>query len=178
MIQVESYIPIPIQFLPADPGSTDVVAEIVKIVQQKIQNAQFEHIGSTAIPGMPGKNIINLQLLTKREDYAERLGVLQELGFIPSNSPLVDVVQEPVCVATVAFEGKQYTVHILLTPQGSPYHKNAVFFRDYLIAHPAVSKEYAQIKKAAVLAGKTDPVSYNKAKEPFIQSILSKRGNP
>lgn len=176
-MKIIPYVAQPIQYLPFDSTIDAVVAGIVKIVKQKIQNAQFEHIGSTAIPTMPGKNIINLQLLTERDDYADRLAVLYQLDFVPSNSCLVDMDQEPVCVATVTYKGKQYAVHILLTPAGSAYNKNAVFFRDYLINHPDLAHEYAAIKKAAVSAGKTDPSSYNKAKEPFIQSILAKMPN-
>lgn len=170
-MKIEPYVVKPVEYLPYDPLLPRVVDVVVTFIQRALPEARFEHIGSTAIPQMPGKNSINLQLLISQEHYQDRIAILKRLGFVPSPSPLVRDA-EPVLVASVRYKSLPYSVHILLTPPNSPYHRSAVLFRDYLLSHPSVAKEYAKIKERAVAEGKTDPLAYNKAKEPFILNIL------
>lgn len=173
MITIRPYTIKSIQFLPYDASINTIVEDVIDLIASKITDAQFEHIGSTAILDMPGKNVINIQLLTERNHYEKNIENLHQLGFIKNPTPLKGSL-EPLCVATVVYKTIEYNVHILLTPKNSEYHHNAVFFRDYLTSHPLEAERYAAIKKHAVDNGKTDPLSYNKAKEPFIWSILAK----
>lgn len=167
----------PIEYLPYDANLPKVAELVSRIIIEQIPGARSEHIGSTAVVGMPGKNIINLVIPSNREQFAPRLQLLERLrfGVSPLNKP--EPSYRPLRVASVEYRSKMYNVHVHLIVDGSDDLTGARFFRDYLIQNPHQQTIYAKIKEQAVQSGKTDAASYNAAKSPFIQSILVKMGS-
>ncbi len=141
---IAPYVRQPIAFLPYDPALPEVAAQTESLIRTKIPNAEFEHIGSTAILNMPGKNIINVQLLCEEDQYQQNVSALESLGFIPISSNMIEPQYHPIEVASLIYKGKPYNVHVLLTAKGSEYHVNAVFFRDYIASHPDEKEQYAK----------------------------------
>ena len=134
----------------------------------------IEHIGSTAVPNLGGKGIIDImisvpvklmnqasQLLQKKAGYEYRAsGGDKERLFHQQDLPDVE-------------EGiRRYHVHI--TFQGSESRKKAIVFRDYLIQHPKDLKRYAQIKQKAAAQAKGDRDTYLKVKQTIIDEIIQK----
>ena len=157
-----------------DPGAAEVFARIEEAINAGLPGAEVEHTGSTAVPGLAGKNVVDLLLVTERERFGEVLCGLEALGF--RESPFGDIPEErPLRVGTVPHRGRRYPVHIHVTRRDSEDHENILFFRDYLRAHPGAAEEYASIKKRAVEAGHVDAAAYNREKQTFILSVLSKR---
>lgn len=169
---IEPYILQPIEFLPFDENLPKIASILTAHLSAIIPNIQVEHIGSTAVPGTPGKNIINLLLVTESDRLDSILDALVRLGFQKSPLNKQESPELPLRVGMVRYQDKPYYVHVHTTKQGSRFHKSGLFFRDYLLQHSEIIPEYARIKKEAVESGKTDALSYNKAKEPFIQSVL------
>ncbi|MBU6389871.1 GrpB family protein [Patescibacteria group bacterium] len=133
-----------------------------------------EHIGSTAVPNLDGKNILNILVAAEPGRLSEAVAALERLGFTEhpyKNEP----PERPLRVAGLRHQNRLYDLHLHLTEAGSPDHQNALFFRDYLRAHPEAREEYAAIKRNAVRSG-LDGLAYNKAKEPFIRKTLSTSG--
>lgn len=162
----------PLVFEPADPHIPDVFAYLCQFLQEQMDNIQLEHVGSTAIAEMPGKNSLNLQLLVSRARFEEVLATLTQLGF--GEHPYITDTEHPVRVGRVHHQDKPYSVHILITEPGSQYHQNALFFRDYLREHPEAKEAYAELKRSIIESG-GDHAAYRQAKNQFIAAILQKR---
>lgn len=134
---------------------------------------KIEHIGSTSIPDLGGKGIIDIAIATRREDMETASKELQELGyeFRPSFSTadrLYFVIYLP-----DLDEGKR-RYHIHLTYPESQDWKGFIEFRDYLRTHPEAVQEYAEIKKQAAIEANQVGTHYRKLKEPIFEKIHRK----
>jgi GrpB-like predicted nucleotidyltransferase (UPF0157 family) len=125
----------------------------------------IEHVGSTSVPGLSAKPIIDLMLLVKRLEPGEFYAYpLKTLGYI---------YVEEAGSADRHFlkKGEQRTHHLHIVERGSYEHRRLVAFRDYLRVNPEVRKEYEALKKALALKFHDDRKAYTNAKTDFIRSI-------
>ncbi len=173
-MNIEPYVLQPIQFLPYE----EVLHEVAELVMQQIKKAYphlaLEHIGSTAAR-IAGKNSINIIIPASFDQFPHILSGLETLGFASSPLGKPEPATRPLRVGAVRHRGTMHNIHVHVLIEGSDDHHNALFFRDYLIAHPKIVPTYTKIKQTAVAEGHLDAVSYNHAKEPFIRSVLAKR---
>ncbi len=132
---------------------------------------KFEHIGSTAVPGLAGKPTVDLMLgaapevWAARDELRPRLVALgyQDLGEAGVPGRLYFTRRTPLRafdVHLVAFEGPQW--------------KASVAFRDHLRAHPDDAAAYARAKREAVAAGATTLLAYSAARAAALDAILRK----
>jgi GrpB-like predicted nucleotidyltransferase (UPF0157 family)/predicted GNAT family acetyltransferase len=131
---------------------------------------KIEHIGSTAIPNLGGKGIIDIAIAIRKEDMESATKELQDLGyeFRPAFSTtdrfyFVTELPDPE-------EGKR-RYHVHLTYPENREWKRFIEFRDYLRAHPEAVAEYAEMKKQAAIEANQVGAHYRKAKEPFLEKI-------
>ncbi len=171
---ITPYIFKPIEFLPADPAVAEAAEALQLLIVDLDPNVFVEHIGSTAVPGMPGKNSINLLLLIESKRFADFLNNLESIGF-HADPIIIEPAHRPRRIGTFAHGGKDHSIHVHLTEPESDDHQNAVFFRQYLTDHPELQKEYAEVKRMAAKNAAEDPLAYNRAKHAFIQRILHLR---
>jgi GrpB-like predicted nucleotidyltransferase (UPF0157 family) len=130
----------------------------------------IEHIGSTAIPNLGGKGIIDIAIAIDKKDTQIVSEKLQNLGFefrAPHSNPerlffRADLPDK--------MEGiRRYHIH--LTYFESPDWKRFIAFRDHLRNHPKDAEEYAAIKKMAAETSQEDGEKYRKLKEPLFKKI-------
>ncbi|MCR8630454.1 GrpB family protein [Paenibacillus radicis (ex Xue et al. 2023)] len=151
---------------------TEYNVEKVKIVQLLKDLIQgIEHIGSTAIPGLAAKPVIdmmvginNLQDLTKLH-YEQ----LKTIGY--------EFVDHPHFPERRFFRKGQWragTHHLHIYEHKADNWNSNLLFRDYLINHPDLLREYNVLKKELELVYKNDRAAYTKAKAPFIESVIRK----
>ncbi len=150
--------------------------EKTRILSQVNNVLQIEHVGSTAVPGLDGKGIIDIGILTEKDNMASVSSILQNIGyeFRPSFSTsdrLYFVAKLPDLKKGV----RRYHIH--LTYPDSPIWEELTGLRDYLIKHPVARNEYAKLKEKAVKAG-LEGEAYRKAKEPFLKKVLKKIAEP
>ncbi len=135
---------------------------------------RIDHVGSTAVPGLAAKPVIDIQVsvasLDPRAAYHELLGIR---GYV--HVPLGEwdrvypFYQRPAMWPT--------THHLHLCVVGSEQERNHLAFRDYLRDHDEVAREYATLKRqlAASAAGSAldDRESYSTAKTTFISAVVA-----
>ncbi|MDB6081642.1 MAG: hypothetical protein JWO53_914 [Chlamydiia bacterium] len=136
----------------------------------------IEHVGSTAVPGLGGKGIIDIAIAVNQHDMEAVSKQLQMLGYeyreafsTPQRLYLMIFLPDP------EEEKRRYHIH-LTYPENSEW-KEFIGFRDYLRSHPSEAARYAEIKKQAVLEANQDGELYRKMKAPMfkkIQSLISK----
>ena len=133
---------------------------------------RIDHIGSTAVPGLDAKDVIDIQVTVPSLDVADELPD----ALLPAGYPRVpDVTADAAHTDDSAMWRKRFhasadpgrptNVHIRV--DGWPGQQFALLFRDWLIAEPSVRDEYLEVKhRAAEVHGTT--ADYADAKEPWV----------
>jgi GrpB-like predicted nucleotidyltransferase (UPF0157 family) len=133
----------------------------------------LEHFGSTAIPGMAAKPIIDIliavrSLSTAREMFIEPLEGLDYVFW--ADNPKTDRL---FFVKGMPPYGERRTHHVhVVEPGAEPWQR--LGFRDHLIAHPEDARRYADLKRSLAAAHRTDREAYTEAKEIFVAEIMAK----
>jgi len=165
-----------IEIVPYDNGwPAQFLAEATCIREAMGRRAlRIEHVGSTAVPGLAAKPVIDIQVsVASLETPGTYTGMLAELGYRHIPLGPFDRVY-PFFQKPAALPG---THHIHLCVLGSEQEMRHLAFRDYLRSHPALAAEYARIKRSlvAVHDGATldSCERYSLAKTPFVSFVLA-----
>ena len=125
-----------------------------------------EHIGSTAVPGLPAKAVIDIMAGVASLDASRpAIDAAAALGYC--YYPYRPDSEHWFCKPSAAFR----THHLHLVPFGSEQWRGAIAFRDYLRAHPADAAEYAALKMRLALRFRDDREAYTEAKSAFITRL-------
>lgn len=132
--------------------------------------ASVEHVGSTAVPGLAAKPILDVQAAVLNLDCAEAIAevlapvgwhlVPAELDARPWRRFLVQVVDE------------HRAAHLHLLPAGSPRWSEQLAFRDALRADVVLVHHYAELKSTLAAAHAADREAYTDGKADFVRSVL------
>ena len=127
----------------------------------------LQHVGSTSIPGMDAKPIIDIgAALAKFEDGERCVAPLEGIGYTYRGlSTRLHRHRH-----FVREHPATHSLH-LLEPSNDEW-ANLVLFRDYMIAHPEVAEEYAALKRSLGVQFKRDVQRYRDGKDPFIETVL------
>lgn len=137
------------------------------------KNYQIEHIGSTAIPNLGGKGIIDICIVVPDEDKDEIWNKLMEAGYTLRENFTPDSHVSHTIYLPDPIEGeRKYHTHV--RDHHSQWLKEALTFRDYLKKHPEDVKRYADVKKKAAEEANEDRDEYLAIKGPIIDDILKK----
>jgi len=134
---------------------------------------RIDHNGSTAIPGLSAKPIIDIQVsvasLQPMVAYDKRLGAL---GYVHVPHP-----DDSFCPFFHRPRQWPHSHHVHLVEAGGAEERRTLAFRDYLRDHPAAAREYEDLKRD--LAGKLAATShecreaYARAKTDFIERVVA-----
>ena len=127
-----------------------------------------EHIGSTAIPKMASKPIIDIVVLvTSIQNQKKFFKLLKTVGY---------TFDEKRSSAERLFftKGKPATFHLSLTQKKFSYWERQIAFRNYLIAHPDYAKQYMKLKRKLIKKYPSGRGQYSYGKSGFVEMILSK----
>lgn len=165
------------QLLDHQPQWADDGRRLAARVSHAAQGARVDHIGSTAIPGMPAKNVIDLQLTVPDLGFADDLApVLGAAGFprvsgFDQDTPHpddADPARWRKRLHANADPGQSLNLHVRV--RDAPNWTWALLFRDWLIAEPAVAQEYLALKRSVAADRSQDATAaqYAEAKEPWL----------
>ena len=131
--------------------------------------AAIEHVGSTAVPGLAAKPIIDIDvLLTSAAALPPAIARLASLGY-EHRGDLGIAGRE-------AFRApsNDFPHHLYVCPPASEEYRRHIAFRDHLRTHQRDASAYAGLKRA--LAGRfgDDREGYNQAKSAFVAEILER----
>lgn len=134
--------------------------------------AQVTHIGSTAVPGLPAQDVIDLMLAVRTLDEADVLAPrLADAGFPRREGEWTDNVRGlpgrtwPKRLHGSADPGRPVNLHVRVA--GSPGWRFALVMRDHLRAVPAARDDYAAAKARWA---NQDHFAYGEAKEPWLDA--------
>jgi GrpB-like predicted nucleotidyltransferase (UPF0157 family) len=134
---------------------------------------QIEHVGSTAIAGLSAKPIIDIAVAVKDKKTLQLLmPIMQKHGY----DMLDNLTTKGEILARKGTEEKR-THYIHMEVINSTYWNNHILFRDYLLNHPKLVKEYERLKQEAQKKYKEERKKYTQYKNEFIQSVLKRARN-
>jgi len=137
---------------------------------------RIDHIGSTAVPGLPAKDVIDIQI-TVAALNDDVITAMATLGYTLHEGNLGDHVppglsENPLEWEKLCFHAQpqQRRTHTHVRVLGRANQRYPLLFRDYLRTHPATAEAYARLKRmlSEYLA---DPYMYPDVKDPAVDLI-------
>jgi GrpB-like predicted nucleotidyltransferase (UPF0157 family) len=162
-----------VEYDPRWPTRFAEEAELLRVALDPALVIGLEHFGSTAIPGMVAKPIIDILIAVRSIAEARGTAVepLQRLGYVFwADNPKTDRM---FFVKGMPPYGVRRTHHVHITePTAEPWLN--LPFRDYLRAHPDEAQRYERLKRNLAIVHCTDREAYTDAKAAFVEEILTK----
>lgn len=156
-----------------DPAWEWQAAELRADLERRLVHwidGHVEHVGSTAVPGLAAKPVIDLLAPVNSLVDSERADdVLAEAGWhlVP---PELD--QRPWRRMYVLTEGDRRLAHLHLVEPTHPQWRDVLLFRDQLRLHPELAADYERIKRLAAQAHPNDREAYTAAKSAFVHQVI------
>jgi GrpB-like predicted nucleotidyltransferase (UPF0157 family) len=169
------YRRVPVEVHDADPHVPEAARRLIALIAARWPSPPAEHVGSSAVAGLAGKNTIDLLLAADPSHIPAITQSLLELGFQPQ-IPAAFPATRPMLCGAFRHGPTDYRVHVHVVPVSSPEVAAMRGFRDALRADPLLRRRYAALKRAIVAGGPVDPVAFTKAKHDWIAATLGQLG--
>jgi GrpB-like predicted nucleotidyltransferase (UPF0157 family) len=174
-----------ITIVPYQPSWPAEFAEIARTLRAALGDLalRIDHIGSTAVPGLDSKDIIDIQLtVATLEDFQPVQSALEELGYTLALEVTHDH-RPPGALGPDSDWEKRYfrppahqrRTHLHVRALGRPNQLYPLLFRDFLRAHPATAAAYASFKRtlAHYHGHSDDHLPYVEIKDPVCDVIMA-----
>ena len=163
----------PIRIAPYDPDWPTRFEEERAALEEAIgpwAAGGIHHIGSTAVPGLDAKPIIDILVgVEDLESSRACFDPLKELGYL--YAPYLSDEMHWLCKP----HPSRRTHHLHLIPRQSARFRDELAFRDYLRFHPEAAAEYADLKRELATRFENDREAYTDAKAEFIRQALERK---
>lgn len=137
---------------------------------------RIEHVGSTAVPGLPAKPIVDLLVeVTSLDETRQRIAPLLEAqGYDYFWRPSKGDSTPPFYAWFIKRDAAGNRTHHIHMVEAGFEQWDMLLFRDYLIEHPAVARDYGRLKQTLAMKHQQDRVAYTEAKTAFIQDVTDR----
>jgi 5-(carboxyamino)imidazole ribonucleotide synthase len=158
-----------------DPRATEVAETVVALVRDCRPDLVVEHVGSTAIEGLPGKGVVDLATVTEPADVPAVTETLYGLGFGPQPGMDPFPATRPMLVGSMVRGGTTFRIHFHVLPDRAEFDR-MLAFRDALRADPSLVRAYAELKSGIVEGGLLDGHQYTYQKQAWIADVHRRIG--
>ena len=163
-----------IRLEPYNPGWADQFAHEQRAIREGVDPSVplvIEHFGSTAIPGLPAKPIIDILIGASPEHWPTIIEALHGLVYVHwEDNP--DPQREFLVKGMPPF-GDRRTHHVHIGEVGGPLWER-LLFRDYLRYHPEDRLAYAALKERLAVEYPNDREAYTDGKGALVIEIMSR----
>src|SRR6267378_1868243 len=161
-----------VQVVPYDPAWAEDFAterqEVLRILAELRPAPTIEHIGSTAIPGLAAKPIIDIAIgFPARAQVSKGLRLLKAAG-----RDYVKAANQPGMLFMALGDPRRFHYHLVAL--GTPAWGKLITFRNYLRRHPVVAAEYAVMKQTLAQKFPDSRFDYMRFKRPLLRAILQR----
>lgn len=169
-----------IELVPYDPRWSEMAKTEIKILRAALPPnsiLDIQHVGSTAIPGILAKPIIDIQIAVAslpaiKQIAIDTLKTLDYQYWAENPDP-----ERMFFVKGMPPFGERRTHHVHIVEPSSKHWLGKIRFRDYLIAHSEVAREYEELKKKLAQQYPQDREKYTEEKSDFVNKILALSSN-
>jgi GrpB-like predicted nucleotidyltransferase (UPF0157 family) len=156
-----------VDYDPAWPGLFQREAERIRAVLGE-RVVQLEHVGSTSVPGLAAKPIIDIMLIVP--DSSEEPAYVPDL----EAAGYVLVIREADWYQHRCFKGPDTNVNLHVYSPGCPEIERYLIFRDRLRGHPDERAHYQRVKRELSERDWTYVQQYADAKTEVVESIIAR----
>ena len=161
----------PIEIVEYDPAwPASYIAERERLAPL-LGGSQIHHIGSTAVPGLASKAVIDMIALVEDLDANVAVLLRQASYQLPASFNVDLVHRRFLCYPTVTYR----THHLHLVDKREDLDR-CLRFRDSLRANRKLAADYVALKRALAARFREDRHGYTKAKSKFINSANAQAG--
>ncbi len=173
-LPIRPYERLPAAFHPWDPRTLDVARELARLIASARPGTVAEHVGSTAVPGLPGKNIVDLGIEAAPDEIPPLVEALRSLGFQAQGGLVPFPPTRPLLLGAVLHDGDTFRIHCHVMPPARRELAEQLAFRDALRADVALRGAYAEAKRRIVDAAPVGDANllYTVHKSDFVQDAL------
>jgi GrpB-like predicted nucleotidyltransferase (UPF0157 family) len=164
-----------VDYDPLWPRRFDQLAAVYGRVLEELHH-RIEHVGSTSVPGLAAKPVIDIIIvIPSMADFALLNAALESLGYLHNGDqdvPGREVFKLKLRELMANDLGEEpWTHHLYVCPSGSKSLAQMLFFRDYLRTHADTSRRYDELKRGLAQKLRNDRVGYTDAKTAFVTAI-------
>jgi GrpB-like predicted nucleotidyltransferase (UPF0157 family) len=132
----------------------------------------IEHVGSTSVPGLAAKPIIDILVGVDDLEVARPICIVELTGLGYTYLAAYEAWLPGELLFRKIVDGR-WTHHVHVTETTSPRWLEFTLVRDYLRRHPATAREYGELKKELATRYGDDIEGFREAKRPFIAKLLN-----
>ena len=160
--------------VPYDPRWPEQFAAIRATIQRWIPGTyySFEHVGSTAVPGMAAKPIIDIDIVIPGHNWQRVKTGLETLGYEYEGDKGVPG-REAFRLKDEGLRSVLAEHHLYVCPEDSVELRRHLAFRDYLINHPEAAQRLSEHKLALAQRFAGDRQAYIEGKAAMVEEILA-----
>lgn len=135
---------------------------------------RIEHIGSTAVPGMCSKPIIDIQVEVTDLDHVKRdvVPIMEDMGYEFIWRPSIGE-EAPFYAWFIKRDPAGHRTHHVHMVEPDPASTDRIRFRDMLRNDPELAARYEALKRELAKVHSGDRAAYTVSKSPFIQEVLN-----
>lgn len=143
-----------------------------KLKKELGDNINIFHVGSTAIPDMYGKDIIDILVEAKNEcEFKEIKNKLKNLGYYCSEKNVESNYQ---FFASKKEETTKGDIHIHLAIKDTPRFADFLILKEFLLKNKNEAQKYSEEKLKLINHGINDRKEYKKIKSEYVSNLLKK----
>jgi GrpB-like predicted nucleotidyltransferase (UPF0157 family) len=162
-----------------DPSWSQTFLELKEVLQNTLQDncIAIEHVGSTSIPNLAAKPIIDLNVvIASSENLPKTIELLATLGYehegdlgVKNREAFKRLGEDiPKCES-----GRTWPNHYLyVCPQESLEHARQILFRDFLRSHPKKATKYGDLKRKLAALFPHDICKYTDGKKQLVEEVI------
>ncbi|MGW4153710.1 GrpB family protein [Micromonospora chersina] len=157
-----------------DPSWPERYAEEAELLRHTLADSLLavEHVGSTAVPGLAAKPVIDILAAVRDfNGFPALVEHLQEIGYTYTPESEADDPSRRVFRKGPENLTRLRTHHLHVTERGSDYWRRLIAFRDHLRTHPEDAASYVSLKHDLAARHAADPGRYTRDKRDFLRDI-------
>lgn len=158
-----------VDYSPAWPVEFERVADVLRSALGGL-TAEVEHVGSTSVPGLPAKPILDIDVIVNAADVPAAIGALTSLGYVHRGD--LGVAGREAFFAPDAAPAR----HVYVCERDSLSVRNHLTVRDVLRARQDLREKYAAVKLRLAADPSIDMTAYIAGKSEVLQEVLATGG--
>ena len=136
------------------------------------ETVKIDHVGSTAIPDIVGKNIIDVLVCANDSAEFEKFkDIICSEGYFASKNSASEIYQ---FFASRESETGDGDVHIHLVLKGTERYEEFLILKEYLLKNKKEAEDYSSFKKELILNGVTDRKIYREKKSRYVDNLIKR----
>lgn len=162
-----------------DPGWPERFRQIARSLRARVgsEALRIDHIGSTSVPGLAAKDLIDIQITVESLAVADSWPDELLPGLVRRHGNKVDHVPATASGDPADWDKHYWSnsedLHVHVREDGRPNQRYPLLFRDFLRADPFAAGSYAALKRALAAAMPDDWDAYYNLKDPACDLIFA-----